>query len=514
MKITLKLIFKNYWLLIVLVAIKMVLQMIVVNPVYELHRDEFLHIDQAKHLAAGFISVPPFTSWVSLVINMLGGGVFWVRFFPALFGAFTLIVIWFTVEQLGGGMLSKLPAGTVFIFSVFARINILYQPNSFDILAWTSVFYLLIRFIDDKRSVWLYLISLVFVIGFYNKYNVIFLLAGIFLAFLVTDMRKVFIGRSIYIALFMGVIFVMPNLLWQYNHEFPVIHHMRVLKETQLNNVNRIGFLISQSKIMIGALPLILIAFVGFFNNSLFRKYRVIGFTFLFTIAIFTFFRAKDYYALGLYPVLLSFGAVVIGKQFPKGFKVIAPVYMGLNLALFILISKFIFPILGPAEIQKNKQQFETMGLLRWEDGKNHLLPQDFSDMLGWKEMAAKSLVAYNQLSDSMKRETLIFFDNYGQVGALNFYNRGKMAEAYSFSTDYLYWIPSGLRIKNVLLVGNAPSEKVQQLFEHFEKVASVVNKDARELGTSIFLLTGAKPEFSTFFLNEVKRRRAEMDCF
>ena len=155
MKLNFRLFFKDYWLLFLLVAIKMVLQLIVVNPVYELHRDEFLHLDQAKHLAAGFISVPPFTSWVSLIINLLGGGIFWVRFFPALFGAFTLIVIWLTIEQLGGTILTQLLAGTVFIFSVFVRINILYQPNSFDILAWTSVFYLLIRYIDNKRSLWL-----------------------------------------------------------------------------------------------------------------------------------------------------------------------------------------------------------------------------------------------------------------------------------------------------------------------------------------------------------------------
>jgi hypothetical protein len=27
--------------------------------------------------------------------------------------------------------------------------------------------------------------------------------------------------------------------------------------------------------------------------------------------------------------------------------------------------------------------------MLRWEDGKNHNLPQDFAEMPGWKEMAA-----------------------------------------------------------------------------------------------------------------------------
>jgi len=42
MKMMFKLLFKNYWILFLLVVVKMVLQMVVVNPVYELHRDEFL----------------------------------------------------------------------------------------------------------------------------------------------------------------------------------------------------------------------------------------------------------------------------------------------------------------------------------------------------------------------------------------------------------------------------------------------------------------------------------------
>ncbi|KKX47100.1 hypothetical protein L950_0228290 [Sphingobacterium sp. IITKGP-BTPF85] len=31
--------------------------------------------------------------------------------------------------------------------------------------------------------------------------------------------------------------------------------------------------------------------------------------------------------------------------------------------------------------------------MLTWEDGKEHQLPQDFADMLGWKELAKKWIV-------------------------------------------------------------------------------------------------------------------------
>jgi hypothetical protein len=39
----------RYWILFLLIIIKFILQVVVVNPVYELHRDEFLYLDQATY---------------------------------------------------------------------------------------------------------------------------------------------------------------------------------------------------------------------------------------------------------------------------------------------------------------------------------------------------------------------------------------------------------------------------------------------------------------------------------
>ena len=505
---------KKYWVLLLLIFIKFVLQFIFINPVYELHRDEFLHLDQAFHPAAGFISVPPLISWVSILINFLGGGIFWIRFFPGLFGVLTLLAIWKIVEELDGGILAKLLSGTVFVFSIFTRLNLLYQPNSFDILAWTTIFYLLVRFIKDSKSYWLYYIAIISVIGFYNKYNVIFLLMGLFLAFLFTKLRKVFVSKAFYFALLLGLILFLPNLLWQYNHGFPVFQHMRVLREKQLIHVSSLGFIKDQLLFLAGALPLFVAAFFAFFRHSELKKFKVIGLTFFLVMVIFLLLKAKNYYALGLYPVLFAFGSVYLEKKFPTKFLYISTIYLTINILMFIGVVKFMFPVLSPEAINERKEQFESMGLMRWEDGKNHQLPQDFSDMIGWKEMAAHTFNAYTRLSEGEKKETLIFCDNYGQAGALNFYNRGNTPESYSFSTDYLYWIPENLKITNVILIGKYPDNKVVQFFDHIEKIGSVENQYAREKGTSVYLMTGANEKFSEFFYGEVKRRRLEMDCF
>src|SRR3954462_15110089 len=93
---------RHYIWLALFVIVKISIGYFLSNPVYELHRDEFLHLDQGHHLAAGYVSVPPFTSWTAALIHSLGNSFFWVRFFPALFGAATVVFVWLTIEELKG----------------------------------------------------------------------------------------------------------------------------------------------------------------------------------------------------------------------------------------------------------------------------------------------------------------------------------------------------------------------------------------------------------------------------
>ena len=507
--------FQHYWLLLAFLVGKMILQMMVVNPVYELHRDEFLYLDQAQHLAPGFISVPPLMSWVSVLVFGLGGSEFWVRFFPALFGALTILFSWLMVEELGGRIYSKILICCALLFSVFVRLDILFQPNSFDILTWTAVFYFLVRYLRTQKPLWLFCLVLVFVLGLYNKYNIVFLIVGLLAGILYTRERKVLVSKYFYFGFLLGFLLMLPNVIWQITNNFPVLHHMRALKRTQLDFTSPLGFLMDQLMFVSGSLVLIIAAFVGLAIYKPFKIYRVVGYTYLMVMLIFISLKAKSYYAIGLYPVLLVFGGVyleavisIAWKKYIIGFLVLA------NLVTFMLIYNLVFPVLKPMDIIANKDQFEKLGLLKWNDGKNHHLPQDFADMLGWKEMAAKALAAYEMVPQDEWAQTLIFCDNYGQAGALNYYNRGKMPQAYSFNTDYIFWLPRMKEIKNVVLVGDTPEDNITAMFNGFELVDRVDNKFAIEKNTPVYLLTGASPEFTPGFYKELDQRIAGFDIF
>jgi len=505
----------RYWILLVLVLIKMILQYLVVNPVYELHRDEFLYLNQADHLAFGYISVPPLMAVISKIVYLFGDGIFWVRFFPALFGALTIVFIWLTVEAAGGRLLAKILSAAALIFSALMRMNILYQPNSFDILAWTIIFYLVIRFIQTDKNSWLYWLAIVIAAGFYNKYNVIFLIAGLAAGLLITYQRRIFLKPSFWIAMIASLVILLPNIIWQINNHFPVFQHMKVLKANQLDNNSAGGFLMSQLLFFSGSLPLILAAIGALFFYKPFRQFRFIGISFIVILALFAFMKAKGYYAVGIYPVMIAFGSIYAENILSKRLKnIVIPVLIGINLIVFVVTLKVVFPVYSPEKIRENPETFEKLGMLRWEDGKNHNLPQDFADMLGWKEMAAKSLEAYRMIPAAKLGNTLVICNNYGQAGAINYFNRGKMAEAYAFNTDYIYWLPVLEKVDNILLIGQRPGDDIIALFSEIQQTGSVENQHAREYGTGIFLLTGSKESFTKVFYNLVEERKRKLDIF
>ena len=117
----------------------------------------------------GFSSVPPFTSWISYIILLLGNGIFWIKFFPAMFGALTLLVIWKTIEELDGDLFALILGAICIVFSSLLRINTLYQPNSFDILSWTSLYFFIIKYFKTHNTQLLFVAAGVFAIGFLNK---------------------------------------------------------------------------------------------------------------------------------------------------------------------------------------------------------------------------------------------------------------------------------------------------------------------------------------------------------
>ncbi|WP_144604215.1 ArnT family glycosyltransferase [Algoriphagus algorifonticola] len=508
---------KDCLILTLVIITKFILQLIVVHPDFELHRDEFLHLDQADHLAWGYLSVPPFTSWNSVLIRWLGNTEFWVRFFPAFYGALTIWVIWKLVGKLGGDLFAKSLSAVALLCSALIRLNILYQPNSVDILCWTLVFYFLVKLIRDQDPSNWYGIALCFALGFLNKYSIAFLGLGLLLGILATPQRKLLGSKQVFYAILIFILLISPNFLWQWKNGWPVLTHMDYLNRYQLANNSRIGFLMEQLLFFYPSLFIWIIGFGALAFLKKFRDYRLIPWTFILTLVLFTFFKAKAYYAIGLYPVIVAFGAFQL-SEFTRNSSLFKQVIrqnllrsalLILPIGLFFPAVPLIHPFYSPERVLNSPPAYSKLGLNRWEDGKEYPLPQDFADMLGWKEMANIVDEAFAQMPE--KGRKMVICTNYGQAGAINFYTQTPGLKAFTMNADYLYWFDLEEPVDHLILV-RSDFEKLTEeeinFFEEHRLIGTVNHPLAREKETSVHYLRGAKIPVNPILQEEIREEK------
>lgn len=495
------------------ILLKFVLQYLVIAAPYELHRDEFLHLEQALHLEWGYMSVPPVISWISSVIYFLGGSVFFVKFFPALFGALTILVVWKAVEALGGSLFSLVLGAASVLFSVLVRLNILYQPNSLDILLWTSIYFFVLKYIQTEKSKWLFFAAIAFAFGFLNKYNILFMLPGLLIGCFLTENRKIFARKEFYASVLLVLLMILPNLIWQFNNNFPIVHHMKELAETQLVNVSRLAFLKEQVLFFIGSFFVIIAGLFALLFYPPFKKFRLFFYSFFLTLLLFLIFKAKAYYAIGIYPVYLAFGSVYFETLLKNRLlRFLKPVIILIPVIIFIPMYQLIFPNRSPAYIANHPARYKALGMLTWEDGKDHKLPQDFADMLGWKELAAKVDSAYKTIAD--KEKTLILCNNYGEAGAINYYSKIKNLKANSFNADYINWFDLTKTYTNLIVVfDHNPQKEIEEISPAFQNVflaGSIENEYAREFGTKVYLFLNSKSDINKRIRNEINNIKSK----
>jgi hypothetical protein len=505
---------KEYKVLYFFALIKFILPFILQNSYYQPQRDEFLYLAEAHHMAWGYMEVPPLLSVFAWFTNLFGTSMFWLKFWPSLFGALTYIIAGKIILSFGGKVFALFLALLPFIFGAYLRVHFLFQPNFLEIFFWTMIAYSILRFMQTQKNSYLYLFGISAGLGMLSKYSVAFYIISILLAVLITKNRKIFLNKHLYVASLIGFLIFLPNLFWQYNYHFPVIVHMKELHQFQLQYVSPVGFLIDQ---LLMNLPVVFIwiaglYFVIFKENG---KYRIFAWAYLLVILILLYFQGKNYYSLGVYPVLFAFGAIHLERFAAKHSNVWKFVFIVIPLALGIPLIPLYLPIYKPEKLAAyyKAKHLEKTGFLKWEDLQNHPLPQDFGDMLGWKEMTGKTAKAYSSLSDEEKKNTFIFADNYGEAAAINYYGKKhNLPIVYSDNASFLYWLPDSSHIDNFIIITDDKQEMQHDFIKDFSSVIlsdSVTNPFAREHGSLIIIMKGANEKFNQMFREKIKKDKA-----
>jgi 4-amino-4-deoxy-L-arabinose transferase-like glycosyltransferase len=479
---------RPFWILILLLAIvKFILPFVLQSPVYELQRDEYLYYQQGQYFDLGYLENPPLLPWLGMISSWMGGSVFWIKFWPSLFGSLTLIVTCLIAVEFGGKRFAQFVVGLAIITGAFLRIHSLFQPNILDIFFWTLSIYFIVRFINTGAGKNIFLVALALALGFLSKYSVVFLAVSLVFTLLLTKHRVIFTKKKTYLSILIAFLVILPNIWWQYDHNWPLIHHMKELQETQLQFLSPADFIKDQLLFLLPVVFVWIAGLVWLFKN---RQWRFLFFTYFLVIVFLLLGRGKSYYSLGIYPMLLAAGAVTLEKwsATKQWFRYAMPVLIIVFTLPFIPL---LLPIWKPDRLAAFYKKYEIAktGLLKWEDQKDHELPQDFADMLGWKELTEKTKKFF--YSNPVKSNAVIYCRNYGQAGALDYYGKDEYF-SYRIISDngsFLLWIPQRLYFKDLIFIGRRMPGKDDEVFQHFEKVTvidSVTNKFSRQYGDKI----------------------------
>jgi 4-amino-4-deoxy-L-arabinose transferase-like glycosyltransferase len=299
-------------LVYLLALLKFILPFLIQSSIYEPHRDEFLYMSEGCHMSWGYLEVPPMMSLFAYLSEIMGGSIFWIKFWPSLFGSQTYLLVARLILSLGGGRFALFIGFLPFIFGYFMHVHFMFQPNFLEVFFWTLMAYGLVRYVHTGKQKGIYLAGAGVGLGMMSKYSLAFFAISLLLGLLLTRERKIFLNKHFYYALSIGFIIFLPNLIWQWTHGFPVIYHMKELQRQQLQNVRQTGFLIDQ---LFFNLPCIFVWISGFYYVTVMRAgkpYRFVGFAIVFVILFLVVEHGKSYYGMGAYPILFGFGAVCL----------------------------------------------------------------------------------------------------------------------------------------------------------------------------------------------------------
>lgn len=476
--------------------LKFIIHMVVAGN-YELHRDAYLYLAYGEHLQWGYLSNPPFIAVLSKIsVKVFGGSVYAVRFFPALAGAITMIMVGRLIKALDGRKWAVILGTTAYLASpVFLRAGSLFQPVVFDQMFWFMYLYLFVKLLQTYNKNYWFMLGLVAGIGFLNKYTIVLpvVLTTLFLLF--TKHRRLllapqFLGFLVNIALLSA-----PNIIWQYNHNWPELSHLRTLRQTQLVNVDDAWFLAMQFIMFIPASLIWVGGLANLFTSKASRPYISLAYAFLGMIAVMLILQAKPYYPAPFYIILIVFGAIQWEVWLAEKFQWVLGVILAGILLVGIPLLPLSLPYLNMESMLAFSQKWQQRGFEEpfvWEDGELHSLPQDYADMTGWREIAEKTAQAYQNLPETEKAHCAVSGENYGRTGAINYYNRKnkEMPKAFCFEGAFMFWAPPKVDdVQTLIYVAERPDSLLSSWFADINVVDSVVNPYFRTQDLKIFVL-------------------------
>jgi hypothetical protein len=479
---------KKYLPLIAALSFVKLLIHLIGNRNYGFHRDELLHLSTSEHLDWGYFEFPPFIALVGKVAHFIFGySLSGIRFFATLAGVLILILCCLIAKELGGKKKAIMLAGlAVLAFVPFYRNHMLFQPVVFDQLFWTLGFYFLIKYFNSKNVKFLIYLGITAGCGLMNKYTFLIWLLGIVVGLIFYDKGVLFKNKIFYAAGLITLLIFLPNIIWQWQHDVPVLLHLQKLKESQLDKKGPFDFAVEQLKHPF-TLTISLIGLFAYFFDSNLKKYKAIGIAAVVIFCIMWTAQSKGYYFFAIYPVLFAAGAVKIEKLLQ-----LKPKW---NYAVAALLILPVIPFIpGAIPILPISTYVSYLDLKPEKNGRV-VITYDFADMFGWAEQVQLVDSLYQSLPLNQREKCMIWAENYGEAGAIEILGKKyNLPNPVSSHGSFWTWGTGNTKGEICISIGNE-EEAVERVFSDFKLVKMIKHKYAidEENNIPVYLCSNPK---------------------
>jgi hypothetical protein len=378
---------------------------------YGFQRDELATLEDARHLAWGYVAYPPVTPFFGRVsLELFGTSLRFFRLFAAIAEAGAVVLTGLIARRLGGGRWAQITASLAALPFCIGG-GALMQYVSFDFLCWVLVAYFTVRLLSSGNPRWQIATGAAIGAGMLSKYSIPFFVAGLIAGFLLTDARRYFVTRWLWLGAAVAVAIFLPNLIWQAQHQFVSLDFLRHIHARDVAQGRHIGFLPGQLKLTLLAFPIWLAGLYFCLFSSAGKRYRVLGWMYVVPLLLFLIAKGRDYYLAGTYPMLYAAGALFFERgltslqgSWRNFWKAAMGVALTLDAAVAIALTLPVAPV--------DSHWFRVASAIN----------QDFREEIGWPELVETVAHIRDGLSDLDRRRLGILGVNYGEAGAINLY--------------------------------------------------------------------------------------------
>jgi hypothetical protein len=492
--------------LVWLIALAKLVFHIYFNNSYGYFRDEFNYLACGDHLGWGYVDQPPLIPFLIHISRAtLGDSLRAIRFIPALASSSLVVQTALIARELGGRRYALLlSAITVVIAPQYLSNASLLGTTSLEPNLWMGCAYFVILAIKRNDPRYWFWFGVVAGIGLEEKYSIALFGFGIVIGLLLTEHRRVFLNKWIWLGGLAAFLIFLPNLLWNIHYDWPFLQLMRGIRAEGRDVVLPAGQYFFQQTLLVNPLtaPIWITGLIALLFWSRLKPYRVLGISYLVCYTVFFLLHGKNYYLAPIYPMLLAAGAVVIesalsGAGAPAHqarLNWLKPVIVLILLASGAHLAPVVVPILSPDRFLAYTKTLPFKLPVMEHSHARAALPQWYSDQFGWKEIVDETTVAWNKLAPAERRDCGIFAQDYGQAGAIDFLGRSDgLPKSLSGHQTWYLWGPRGYS-GNCMIVLDDTRENLEALWNNVEFVGtSADNPYALEKNIDVFICRGSK---------------------